>query len=160
MKKPLFIFTMMMLALILVQCKKQKSAKSTKSEIAMQQTEQETPRLVVNPLQVDPNFSSEGIGDAFDIQEMKVKGDSLIVVVSYGGGCQTHEFSLKTNGAYMKSLPVQLNLTLEHKANNDMCRAYLTQRIAFDLNQIRYKTGNEVKLIINNDRERMVSYTY
>jgi hypothetical protein len=160
MKKTLFLFTMMMLALTLVQCKKQKSTQTTKSEVAMDQPQQENPKLVVNPLQVDPNYNSVGSGDAFDIQEMKVKGDSLIVVVSYGGGCQNHEFSLKTNGAFMKSLPVQLNLTLEHKANNDMCRAYLTQRIAFDLNPIRYKTGNEVKLVVNNDRERMVSYIY
>ncbi|MFZ4785131.1 MAG: hypothetical protein ACOYLH_06595 [Flavobacteriales bacterium] len=160
MKKTLFLFTSMLFALTLIQCKKQKNTQTTKTEVAMDQPQQDKPKLVVNPLQVDPNFNSASTGDAFEIQEMKVKGDSLIVIVSYGGGCQTHEFSLNTNGAYMKSLPVQLNLTLEHKANNDMCRAYLTERLAFDLNQIRYKTGNEVKLIVNNDRDRMVSYTY
>lgn len=160
MKKTFFLFSIALLSLSLTQCQKQKKTKSTSPEITMEQAEQEAPKLLVNPLQVDPSFVSSGTGDAFDIQEMKVKGDSLIVVVSYGGGCQTHEFSLKTNGAFMKSLPVQLNLSLEHNANKDMCRAYLTQRLAFDLNQIRYKTGNEVKLVVNGDRERMVSYTY
>lgn len=117
-------------------------------------------KLVVNQLVIDPNFVQQDATDPFNIDSIYIHKDSLIVEVQYGGGCEVHEFSLKSNGAYLKSKPVQLNLALEHKANNDMCRALLYKRLAFDIKKTQGGGGNEVKLIVNNDRTKLVSYTY
>jgi hypothetical protein len=67
---------------------------------------------------------------------------------------------MSTNGAYMKSLPPQMMLWLEHESNDDMCRALVYTTLKFDLRDVRYQGGEEVVLIINGDRERRVSYTY
>ncbi len=117
-------------------------------------------KLIVNQLVIDSNFVQQDATDPFNIDSIYIHNDSLIVEVQYGGGCQVHEFSLKSNGAYLKSKPVQLNLALEHKANNDMCRALLYHRLAFDIKKTQGGGGNEVKLIVNNDRTKLVSYTY
>jgi hypothetical protein len=145
----------------MVQCKKNKKSMSGKSEEAV--TTEAAPadsKLIVNQLVIDPNFVQQDATDPFNIDSIYIHNDSLIVEVQYGGGCQVHEFSLKSNGAYLKSKPVQLNLALEHKANNDMCRALLYHRLAFDIKKTQGGGGNEVKLILNNDRTKLVSYTY
>lgn len=66
-----------------------------------------------------------------------IENDTLILTVSYGGGCETHDFTLVTDGSFMESDPVQLVVTLTHDANDDPCQAYLTNRYAFDLGFIK-----------------------
>jgi hypothetical protein len=148
-------------SILMVQCKKNKKSMAGKSDEATknEQAPADT-KLVVNQLVIDPNFVQQDATDPFNIDSIYIQNDSLIVEVQYGGGCEVHEFSLKSNGAYLKSKPVQLNLALEHKANNDMCRALLYKRLAFDIKKAQGGGGNEVKLIVNNDRTILVSYSY
>ncbi len=98
--------------------------------------------------------------DQFDLLSQKISGDSLILQVQYGGGCEAHEFNMFTNMMWMKSLPPQLNLWLEHKSNNDRCRALFTETISFDLKKCQYPGSHTVVFIINGDREKSVRYSY
>lgn len=66
-----------------------------------------------------------------------IEGDALIITVSYGGGCEDHEFTLVASDAFAESYPVQLEVSLAHEANEDRCRAYLTETYAFDLTPIK-----------------------
>ena len=66
-----------------------------------------------------------------------IENDTLSLTVSYGGGCETHEFILVTDGSFMESDPVKLNVTLTHNANDDPCEAYPTERYSFDLAPIK-----------------------
>lgn len=66
-----------------------------------------------------------------------IENDTLILTVSYSGGCEAHDFTLVTDGGFMESDPVQLVLTLTHDANDDPCEAYPTERYVFDLQPIR-----------------------
>lgn len=148
-------------SIFMVQCKKNKKTMESKSEgTAAAEEASVDSKLVVNQLVIDHYFVQQDATDPFNIDSIYIHKDSLIVEVNYGGGCEVHEFSLKSNGAYLKSKPVQLNLSLEHKANNDMCRAMLYQRLAFDLKKTQGGGGNEVKLIVNNDRTKLVTYSY
>ena len=71
--------------------------------------------------------------DAFHIDSVYVSGDQLHLFVSYGGGCQKHQFALfSTNGIYL-SMPPQGDVFLGHDGNGDMCEAYLTEELVFDL---------------------------
>lgn len=160
MKKTLTL-ALFAVSILMVQCNKHKKATQTETtETANQEAATVDSKLIVNPLQIDPNYVQQDATDPFNIDSIYVNKDSLIVEVSYGGGCEVHEFSLKSNGAYLKSKPVQLNLALEHKSNNDMCRALLYKRLAFDIKATQGGGGNEVKLIVNNDRTKLVSYKY
>ena len=73
-----------------------------------------------------------GDGDAPAIED-----DTLTLTVSYGGGCEHHDFTLVTSGVFMESYPVQLGVSLAHDANGDMCEAYLTAAYEFDLTPIK-----------------------
>jgi hypothetical protein len=147
---------------VAVGCKKKKEIAST-TEIKMEEKKEvtEAPKnLTINPLVVDRNFTPAEKNDQFNILDSKIEGDSLILTVQYGGGCENHTFSLFSNNMYMKSLPMQLNLFLEHKGNNDMCRALLTHRIAFDIKACRPPSGNQLRISINGDREKMLDYKF
>ena len=80
-----------------------------------------------------------------DEYELKIDGDhapviengTLILTISYSGGCASHDFTLVTNGNFMESDPVQLVVALTHNANDDTCQAYSTERYSFDLEPIR-----------------------
>jgi hypothetical protein len=66
-----------------------------------------------------------------------VKGDSLELSVSFGGGCREHAFALLSDGAWMESYPVQLGVRLAHDAKGDVCKALLSRVLRFDLSPLR-----------------------
>jgi hypothetical protein len=80
--------------------------------------------------------------------------------VQYGGGCELHTFELISNGAYMKSLPMKLNVWLTHNSRNDRCRAMLTNTITFDISSLKPKSGTELHLIINGNADNKLIYKY
>lgn len=84
--------------------------------------------------------------DPFHIDSVYVNGDLLHVFVSYGGGCQEHDFSLySTNGIYL-SLPPQGDVYLGHDGHGDMCEAYLSEELIFDLTPLIADNGGGMGL--------------
>ena len=75
--------------------------------------------------------------DGYDLNTASVDGDTLAVTVSYGGGCETHAFTLVISASFVESSPVQLPAVLAHEANDDPCEAWLTQSYTFDLSIIK-----------------------
>jgi hypothetical protein len=109
---------------------------------------------------VDKAYVGPAKGDAFTILDVNVNGDSLYVSVQYSGGCNTHVFDMITHGNLLKSLPPQLPLYLEHNANADNCRALLTEKLAFDLKPLRTQSGKKMKVFVNDDKTKMVEYSW
>ena len=68
-----------------------------------------------------------------DVISAEVVGDSLRVVVGYGGGCGDHRFSLMTSGPAMKSLPPKQPVVVVHESTGDPCRALIQNEQMFDL---------------------------
>ena len=75
--------------------------------------------------------------DRYVLNAATITDDTLTVNVSYGGGCRTHQFTLVASESFMESSPVQLHVSLAHNANNDLCRAWLTEDYRFDLALIK-----------------------
>lgn len=71
--------------------------------------------------------------DPVTIKAAEVKGDSLWMTVSFGGGCRGHSFLLLADGAWMESYPVQTGVRLAHEDNNDNCKALVTRLLKWDL---------------------------
>jgi hypothetical protein len=148
-------------SLLMVQCRKKKEVtKETTQNTMSENTPPSEMTNTIQPIVVDRNYSWPGSTDPFTTLGQRIVGDTLFINVQYGGGCEEHEFKMTTQLMWMKSLPPQLNLWLEHKSNNDMCRALITKEIAFDLKGVRSPSGNKVMLIVNNDREKTVAYTW
>ena len=77
-------------------------------------------------------------GDPFDLNSVSVAGDLLAASVSYGGGCETHDWTLCwPDQAFAESDPVQASLEILHDANDDACDAWLTEDIYFGLTPLQ-----------------------
>ena len=81
--------------------------------------------------------------DRYVLNAATITGDTLMINVSYSGGCATHQFTLVASDSFLESFPVQLRITLAHNANNDLCRAWLTEDYHFDFTSIKtlYQQG-------------------
>jgi hypothetical protein len=93
--------------------------------------------------------------DPLVINSAEISGNILTLSVSYGGGCEYHDFLLYMSPpAFMESYPVQANLYLHHNGHHDACDAYLTEELRFDLSPIRnlyyrsYGTNDDIVLNI------------
>ena len=75
--------------------------------------------------------------DEYVLNSATITDDRLDLNVSYGGGCERHQFTLVSSGVYLELFPVQLGVSLAHNANNDPCEAWLTDNYYFDLSAIK-----------------------
>ena len=77
---------------------------------------------------------SEG-SDSFVIKSVKIDDTALKmhIEVSYGGGCQKHEFSLVWPEVITMIYPPNFGVILNHNANGDTCEAWLTETLTIDL---------------------------
>lgn len=165
--RKIILFTLVIaVALPLVQCKSKKKAMSEAQNTEMKaSTSSATSEQAavkpepVKPIKVFANYVQEP-SDPFTLMGLRVSGDTLFAQVRYGGGCQEHEFSMHTTGAWMKSMPPQLMLYLDHKANNDNCRALITKEIAFDFSKTKYPGSKQMKFVVNDDREKAIVVSY
>lgn len=73
--------------------------------------------------------------DEFMFSGVDIKSDSLILTVKYGGGCGPTSFELITDGLFMESDPVQLNVLLSFK-DEDPCEMLVTRDLCFDLTNL------------------------
>jgi len=84
--------------------------------------------------------------DMFTIDTVFVDGDSLRIDVSYSGGCRKHQFILwKLPDANPRGIPEVL---LEHRANDDMCEAWISQKLAYSLVPLRQEGTGEVTFLM------------
>ena len=75
--------------------------------------------------------------DPFEVNEARIAGNTLIVNVSYGGGCAVHVFRAWADDAFRMTDPVGLAIAITHDARGDPCERWVTEDIQFDLTPVR-----------------------
>lgn len=91
---------------------------------------------------IDKDLHNDAHRDPVTINDAKIIQNKLILNISYGGGCQNHEFLLIGTGDYAESYPVQTQILLSHNSNNDTCLAFFTRLITFDLTPLKQHYQN------------------
>lgn len=150
-------FTLLFSSIILVLV----SCKTTEQRTAVSSNEKAvTAEPQVKPIIVDANRKPSGDLD-FSVLKWSVKRDTLIAIVRYNGGCKEHDFNAYFSGAWLKSLPAQAVIELEHiNLENDPCRSLVKDTLKFDLTSLRYPGANEIKVKWAGDSEKMALYQY
>jgi hypothetical protein len=97
-----------------------------------------TGQVIITENPGDPRWPS----DPVTINTAEVKGDSLWMTVSFGGGCRGHTFLLLGGGPWLESYPVQTGVRLSHESNDDPCDAMLSRTLKFDLVPLKVAFGN------------------
>jgi|GEM_PF-1175254 len=106
------------------------------------------PKNKILPITVDPNANTSET-DNFSLYSAEIEDGYLKTIVNYSGGCKEHNFSMVTNGMWLKSNPPQLNLTLLHNANEDFCKAFIFDTLRFDMTNCVNPSVNKVVLRVN-----------
>ena len=75
--------------------------------------------------------------DPFTINSVLLHGNLLTINVTYGGGCEDHDFALIASEFWELTYPPQLGIVLSHDAHHDMCKALITKVLTFDLTRLK-----------------------
>ncbi|MCP4583971.1 MAG: hypothetical protein GY839_20360 [candidate division Zixibacteria bacterium] len=87
---------------------------------------------------IDNNTYNLWPDDSFHISpEVSIIDDSLKLIIGYSGGCADHTFRLIALRSFMESYPVAASVFLSHNAHGDMCQAYFTENLSFDLRPLK-----------------------
>lgn len=135
------------------------SCKSKDVVASEDKSTQQTKIEEINKLEVDKGYTAKLV-DAITITNTAIEGNNLLISVSFSGGCETHDFRLLTNGAIMKSMPPQMNITLEHDGHGDNCRSMIEQTLVYDISEAKSFGSGAILLILNGDRENRIEYSY
>jgi hypothetical protein len=99
------------------------------------------------------SVSSKLPSDPFTISGARINGDCLEILLSFSGGCEAHEFVM----TYQK-LPnfdkYSGQLTLGHNSHGDMCEAYITQTVSFNLAPLQEPDKDMIRLILIKEGDK------
>ena len=100
-------------------------------------------------------------GDPFQIEGVKREGNTLLISVSYGGGCGEHTFEMNGSMAVMKSMPPQRAIKLTHTNHEDYCKAIVRKTIEVDITALADapREGSKIILLLDGWEER-IEYTF
>ncbi len=100
-------------------------------------------------------------GDAFNIEGVRISGNTMYVDVSYGGGCGDHSFEMNGSMAVMKSLPPQRVVKITHKNHKDYCKAIVTTTLEVDISELSDgKTKGSTIILLLDGWDERIKYTF
>jgi hypothetical protein len=99
--------------------------------------------------------------DPIEIIEAKIEGNYLLLKVGYGGGCEEHKFELIGSTEIAKSIPPIRSIKLIHKANNDLCKAYMYEDLKINISELSDRKINGSAIILKGEQfKEKLSYTF
>lgn len=106
-------------------------------------------------------ISNDDYNDQYTILDVAINKNTMNLVVSYGGGCSTHEFQLAGSTEVLESYPPKRNIQLLHNGNNDLCKMLITDTISFNIENLsnNKKAGSEIILNLKG-WDSPISYVY
>ena len=150
-----FVLLISLIAIALISCKTTEKSASTEPK-----SKTENLASAVKPVVVEANRKPVGELD-FTVLKWSIRQDTLIAIVRYSGGCKEHDFNAYFSGAWLKSLPAQAVIELEHiDLENDPCRSMVKDTLKFDLTPVRYPDGKEIKVKWQGNSQMMDFYRY
>lgn len=87
--------------------------------------------------------------DPIYIHEAFVDGNCLQIKLSYSGGCKEHSLDLVRLNPSIATNPSIPIFEISHNANGDMCEAYFTKELRFDLTPLKLEGKKEFELTAN-----------
>jgi len=103
--------------------------------------------------------------DPLSLISAKVEGDCLVLTLQYGGGCKEHQIDLALIQPECGTPPLPPpTFEIRHNANDDVCKALITEEYSFDISGIREKDKNKTDFVLNTRNASGITstntYTY
>lgn len=100
----------------------------------------------------NPSFPVNEFIDPITIKGAHIEGNCLIIDVSYGGGCEEHDFRLERMPLFCGTPPLPPTiLSLTHDGNGDLCQALLFKSLSFDLSSLQDSASSQVKFYLREN---------
>ena len=158
------IIILVAIAIAITGCKPKQTATVTSSS-----TEQKTdtqPVVILQNITISEMVDMKNSGDPYTIENAKISGDTLILQMSYGGGCEEHNFELLNNNAYEENVDewgdvvYATRFTLKHNANNDRCRSIVQSEEYFDLTNVKQLGSTRIHIKLSGwENQLLYQYT-
>lgn len=143
MKKTFPIILGLSFALIMFSCKTQTKEIIKQNDKTIKTVVQKKTLLVEKSLsQVVPEKN-------YTIDTAYIKNDTIIMTISYIGGCGEHNFDLIWNGSIIKTLPVKAPIYLRHISENETCKNKLIASLFFDISELRNTSKKKVFILLD-----------
>ena len=84
--------------------------------------------------------------DPVYIHEAFMDGNCLQIKLSYSGGCQEHTIDLARMHPWTASSSTVPTFEIRHNANDDLCEAYFTKELRYDLSSLKQEGKTEFVL--------------
>ncbi len=94
-----------------------------------------------------PECGALGEGDVFEISKAAVITDDLALEVAYGGGCETHDFTLCFAGVVLDTNILLVDVV--HDAHADDCLSLITEPRSFDLKPFQVLGPSPIQLSLD-----------
>ena len=90
------------------------------------------------------NTSEDWDNDAYIINSVSVtESQELELNISHSGGCQEHEYELLQDLQFCGTPPIYISIKLSHNSNGDICEAWITKDLRFDISSIYAGYGTD-----------------
>lgn len=100
-------------------------------------------------------------GESFGIDSVAVVEDTLMVRVSYSGGCDIHDFLLVGTWAAIETGDPAVEAFLVHNGHGDTCEAFIREWRRFILTPIREQRPDGALVVIYlQDAPKSATYSY
>jgi hypothetical protein len=140
------MITILLCIASLAACKNNGSNTAKKSKVESASDVKATEQSEVKPIVIDAKLSQKK-PENLSIVNWAMEADVLEVVIRYSGGCAEHEFNAYFSGSWLKSMPPQAMVQIEHlNPNNDNCRQMVLDTIYFDATTVQYPGSEVVKV--------------
>lgn len=105
--------------------------------------------------------STKEVSDPFEIKSCEIKGNTMLMTITYRGGCDNHLFKVLGNPAIMKSLPPIRSVQVFHKDKGDECNDIITKDLIIDIHELAYiqEEGSVIYLTVDGWEDRL-TYTF
>jgi len=90
--------------------------------------------------------------DLVTVERAEIRGDDLVLGVSYTGDCAAHALDLCWGVSFEKSEPPRVRLSLVHDAHGDSCKAIVDEERRHSL-AVRGGTGHPELVLVLADQE-------
>lgn len=102
--------------------------------------------------------------DPVYIHEAYIDGDCLHIKLSYGGGCEEHTVDLARMHPWSATSPLPPPaFEIRHDAKGDMCEAYITRELRFDLSPLKEEGAKSFTLsakLLTGDEYYQKTFNY
>ena len=101
------------------------------------------------------------VNDYYIINEASLNEDGLLNInISHSGGCEEHDYQLLQDPLFCGTPPIYISMKLSHNANGDLCEAWITKDLCFDISSIYSEENEDITIGLYNSHQVGTTWTF